>query len=537
MVEQTKRTGGVAKPHPVLSSPQFCGVEQTNYTPLSSSSQNSSSASLVSLGSSISSQDNNLGLAGCRQSVQDSGICSELDKAWLWSALPDDWRSLPSPLDRALNNLVLPGQRFPAQDSLEPGSCLLSNVAKVHGGSVPSLPPLVGLQFFSNDIRLIRASAPARGGGPRGKCEEISSASLKNAKFVIANSEPDLSSLIACTYPGTFPVDGRVVKAHHKALLERIRRRWGGFSYFTAFEYQKRGAPHFHIAISFNLADYGDVVTIKRKAMGRRFPSFQTVLDLNRWLFEAWLDIIAEAGQVSYRKEVLDWSGLSAADIENMRAAFYTHNSAVSWEVMREDYGARHYIIKELSGLKSYQKIVPEWYDNPGRHFLYSRDMRPGEAIQEFVIGDSEVREVLEAIAWAWLPAPGRPLNKTIWNVAASMILELLDRGYRPLSPSVDSQGGVHSPPSLALLRKFDDLRMIEFVGGSDLYSEGTVDSWFSYAAAVVRHWELKKRIIQNRIVWEEIFQNEPPHYVKSSPGPLPVYAKQLPLLDQSASS
>lgn len=473
MCEQKQETGGLASSTRSLSYPSSDGVNKSNYTLPKSSSQYSP--------------------------------CTELDKAWLFSAFPDDWRSLPSPLEKTLQRDL----------------GLLSNVAKVQDrdnlSSVPPLPPLVGVQFFSNDVRLVRAAAPARGGGPRQKCEQISSSSIKNAKFVIANSDPDLKSLICCTYPATFPADGRIVKAHHKSLLQRIRAKFGPISYFTAFEYQSdRSAPHFHTAISVNLASLGDVVTLKRKGrFGRRYPSFQTVSSLNVWLFEAWLDIISSHEEITYKKEVLDWVGLPQEDVDKMRIAFYECNSSTAWEIMRSDIGAKHYMVKELSGLKSYQKIVPEWYDNPGRHFLYSRDMRPGDPIQEFVLGDSETREILESILWRWLPKAGRPLNKVIWNIAADMVIELLQRGYRPLSGDlVDSLGASLSPSSLNALRKFDDLRMIEFMGGSDLYSEGTINSWFAYNEAVIKRAKLKQRILQKEAQWKrEIFLT--PYFVK----------------------
>lgn len=542
MSEQRKEGVGLTGSTLPLSYPQVCGSEQKDYSPLGSLGQVNEPVKLGSLqaltrlievdeastslnSTPLNSPSQDLAWAAVASTARFNpsdphhlgGVCSGLEKAWLWSALPDDWRSLSSPLDRVL----------------EPGSRLSSIVAKVQDKALlssvpPPPPPVVGVRFYSNDVRLVRALSPARGGGPRQKCGQISASSLKNAKFTIANSSPDLFSLLACTYPTTFPADGRIVKAHHKALLQRIRDKFGAFSYFTAFEYQKRGAVHFHTAISFNLSELGEVVTVKRKAMGRRFPSFLTVLDLNRWLFEAWLDIISRPGEVRYKKEVLDWSGLPAADIANMKKAFYEYNSAVSWEVMREDDGAKHYMVKELSGLKSYQKIVPDWYDNPGRHFLYSRDMRVGDPIEEFAMGDSEVRDILEAISWAWLPRAGASINKTIWNVASAMIVELLRRGYSPLGAgSVDSSGVVHSPPSLDVLRRFGDVRMLEFMGSSDLYSEGTVSAWFAYNEAIIRHKEIKWSVFHKEALWkrdfleiEQEFSSPPPPSPPDPPDP-----------------
>ena len=115
--------------------------------------------------------------------------------------------------------------------------------------------------------------------------------------------------MIVATYPETYPDDGRIVKAHHKALIHAIKHKYGGYSYFTAIEYQKRGAPHFHQALSFSLPDFGEVTTLKRKSVSRRKPTFQTVKPVQDWLFETWLDIISKP-DISYNGEPLDWGGL-----------------------------------------------------------------------------------------------------------------------------------------------------------------------------------------------------------------------------------
>lgn len=55
---------------------------------------------------------------------------------------------------------------------------------------------------------------------------------------------------VTLTYPGVFPTDGRVVKAHLSALGERYRRRWGARpKWVWKMEYQERGAAHFHLLV------------------------------------------------------------------------------------------------------------------------------------------------------------------------------------------------------------------------------------------------------------------------------------------------
>lgn len=56
---------------------------------------------------------------------------------------------------------------------------------------------------------------------------------------------------ITLTYPREFPT-GKEAKKHLKAFLERVRRRFPRASGFWRLEFQKRGAPHFHL-LFFNL--------------------------------------------------------------------------------------------------------------------------------------------------------------------------------------------------------------------------------------------------------------------------------------------
>lgn len=54
---------------------------------------------------------------------------------------------------------------------------------------------------------------------------------------------------VTLTYPGEFPADGRVVKAHLRAFRQRWARRWGLPVGVWKLEFQRRGAPHLHLAL------------------------------------------------------------------------------------------------------------------------------------------------------------------------------------------------------------------------------------------------------------------------------------------------
>lgn len=373
---------------------------------------------------------------------------------------------------------------------------LSSNGTKQHATKPPA-PVIVGLRLKKTTAEVIRAATEPIGGGKREKCTVISSSSIKNAVEVLTNADPELSSMIVATYPETYPDDGRIVKAHHKALRQALDRKIGDYSYFTAIEYQKRGAPHFHQGLSVNLGDLGEVITLKRKSMTRRKPTFQTVKPLQDWAFEAWVDIISKP-DISYNGEPLEWSGLDDEDIEQMRKAYYQYNAGFSWEVMREKDGAKRYFVKELTGLKLYQKTIPSDFQNPGRHFLYSKDMvfDPEEAII-FILPEGEIRQMLEAAEWQYIPEDGKPLYKRLWNAAAGLAVSLIQAGYEPVKGSIEA------------LRKYADHRMVMFSDPLQLAQDGEM----AYLKSVGRYnilWNNFKQRMARAAYWDQILATGP---------------------------
>ena len=363
----------------------------------------------------------------------------------------------------------------------------LSNVSNLHAAQKPPPPPppIVAVEIYRNDARLIRATQPANGGGTREKCTEISASAIKNAKHVIANSSPPLPSIITLTYPETFPHDGRTVKEHFRAMKERLRREYGPYDYFAAMEYQERGAPHLHIAISINLRDLGDITKLTRvdgKNPTRRPRAYETYKPAQDWLWRAWSDIIGQDGT--------EWHGITAHDHQMMHKAYFAHNSGVTWEVMRKEDGARRYLVKELSSLKEYQKSVPEDFQNPGRHFLYSTKMKP-EPVVTMAIDGETVRQLLESFGWKWLPPENKPLFRDLWNVASELVTALLGLG-------VD----VVDPDRLPYLRQYADVRAMEF-------TDFEVNAMAAWSAETRRQyeahkwWEKREDTIERSIEWE----------------------------------
>lgn len=365
----------------------------------------------------------------------------------------------------------------------------------------PAPPPVVGVRIKKTTAEVIRAFVPAQGGGSRGKITEISKASIKNAVEVLTNSDPELNSMLVCTYPGdAFPDDGRVVKCHHARMLAAIGRKFGNFSFFSAFEFQKRGAPHFHVGLSFDLRDMGDVARLKRYQASRRKPAFETVKSVQDWAFFTWISIIKEPDP-KHKGEKLDWIGLDSHDIAMMHKAYFQYNAGFSWEVMREKSGATRYFVKELTGLKQYQKQIPDWYQNPGRPFAYSSDMRfdENEAI-EFEASDAEIRQLLEQAGWQYLPESGKPLFKRLWNAAALLAGALIEAGARPIETS------------LAALRRFADLRSQRFMDKfNEIYQQAGWDADVEHWLKAKAYWESRKRRFAWDDRWDYTFNTGPP--------------------------
>lgn len=364
----------------------------------------------------------------------------------------------------------------------------------------PPPPVIVGVRLKKTSAEVIRAASEPLGGGPKAKMSVISRKSITNAVEVLTNAEPELQSMIVCTYPDTYPDDGRIVKAHHKALNEAIRRKLGNFSYFTAVEYQRRGAPHTHQGNSIDLSSYGDLTTLKRKKMSRRQPTYQTCKHLQDWLFETWLDIISKP-DIAYNGEPLNWSGIDDDDLEMMRKAYYHYNAGFSWEVMREKDGAKRYFVKELTGLKLYQKTIPPYFQNPGRHFLYSHDMLfdPTNEIN-FVIDGQSLRDLLVASGWKYVPEEGKPLFKYLWNAASGLAVALIEAGYEPIKTGLDA------------LKEYADHRLVAFADMTDALTKTTAGmSMFYQVTDAIAYWNNLKKGYERQQYWERVFATGPP--------------------------
>lgn len=82
--------------------------------------------------------------------------------------------------------------------------------------------------------------------GNRGAITNLSESARRNLKRTFRNCE-GLTHMVTLTYPREFPQDGKTVKKHWSAMRHWLTRREVKGCWFL--EFQKRGAPHFHLFI------------------------------------------------------------------------------------------------------------------------------------------------------------------------------------------------------------------------------------------------------------------------------------------------
>lgn len=80
----------------------------------------------------------------------------------------------------------------------------------------------------------------------RGEIKGFTARSRRRLFELMHSIEFDNPLLITLTYP-EYPTDGRVFKAHLKAFREVWTRAYGRSRVIWKLEFQKRGAPHYHL--------------------------------------------------------------------------------------------------------------------------------------------------------------------------------------------------------------------------------------------------------------------------------------------------
>jgi RNA polymerase subunit RPABC4/transcription elongation factor Spt4 len=116
-----------------------------------------------------------------------------------------------------------------------------------------------------------------------------------------------LPCMLTLTYPGDWVAvapDGETVKRHLAALASRYKRAWGEpLIGVWKLEFQRRGAPHFHLS------------TTPPMGFTRvRDPHTGEAVDFRRWLSIVWADIVAHPDPEQWRRHLAAGTGVDYAE-------------------------------------------------------------------------------------------------------------------------------------------------------------------------------------------------------------------------------
>lgn len=241
------------------------------------------------------------------------------------------------------------------------------------------LPPVTGVVIFKNDVLVQRARKNSRHVyGKRGEIMEFSEASRKRLAFVASNTEIDFKMMVTLTYPAEYCNDGRAVKRDFHRFLTWLREQCPEIEYLWFLEFQKRGAPHYHVLANVHPVEFGS-----------SYPVFQV-----------------EVAQV--------WNRIVEGDHNHLLAGTRT-------EALRSPEHARHYAVKYA--MKPYQKAVPALYVNVGRFYGYSGGVRPNP-IAYAPITWGQLKDVLKD--WPYLPDTETELHKVLFNTAGTVAVKVV---------------------------------------------------------------------------------------------------------------
>lgn len=162
-----------------------------------------------------------------------------------------------------------------------------------------------------------------------------------------------LAAMVTLTYPGdwlTVAPDGKTAKSHLRAFQWRYARAWGEpLRGIWKLEFQRRGAPHFHLLV---VPPHGKAGELRAATSKRYRAAVGDGMTFRPWLSATWADIVAHPDPVERMKHEiagtgLDFAeGLRATDPKRVAVYFLKHGGAAA---------------------KEYQHIVPDAWRAPGK--------------------------------------------------------------------------------------------------------------------------------------------------------------------------
>ena len=186
---------------------------------------------------------------------------------------------------------------------------------------------------------------PQVGGGKRGKITKLSKPSLRRMKLQFRNM-PDPTHMITLTYPAFHTNDGAAVKRNFTAIKKWLIRH-GVTSGAWFLEFQKRGAPHFHMFVNASV----DVVDLASAWMRIVFPTISDIKTTNE---QELLEAIQRG---------MKWHIGGILKGKDKAGNVCTNRPCI--EPLRVTHAASAYATSYAA--KAEQKRVPSSYQNVGR--------------------------------------------------------------------------------------------------------------------------------------------------------------------------
>lgn len=150
------------------------------------------------------------------------------------------------------------------------------------------LPRWVQVEAQGHLVRVSLRGAPPPGGllrSKRGTVRSFSRSSRKRMLETLARMDPELSpfgaSMITLTYGELFP-DATGAKRDLFTFWKRVRRAWPDSSGIWRLEFQRRGAPHFHLIYFGPFFDKYQVQAWWGEVIGQERP-FTRIEGLRNW--------------------------------------------------------------------------------------------------------------------------------------------------------------------------------------------------------------------------------------------------------------
>lgn len=197
----------------------------------------------------------------------------------------------------------------------------------------------------------------------------------------------EFGSMMTLTYPSLYPQNGKIVKADMDRFLQIMKRKYKA-EYLWFLEFQKRGAPHFHV-----LTEHKCITPEMRKTIALTWVEGMSKAN---WLRQRCKAI----GILNGKKDGYE------TEARVLASSFKFTLRRETMELLKSRDGAKRYVTKYA--VKEYQKDVPEGFKGVGRFWGCSRGVSL-EKVSLTKITEAQLRAFLSAQghkAWDWKVLP-----------------------------------------------------------------------------------------------------------------------------------